>query len=265
MKEVVVLVGAGSIGQAIARRVGAGKHVVLGDLKLEAAQAAAKIFEDAGFDTSAVAVDISERESVLKLVEHAQSFGAVKNFICAAGVSPSQAPVEKILRVDLYGTAVLLEEFGKVIADGGSGVVISSQSGHRLGALTEEQNFQLATTPTEELLDLPFIKAITDSLKAYQYSKRCNSLRVAGQATPWGKRGATINSISPGIIITRTARRRLSQYVEVFARRQSRYSRRSGRSGGILDEQSRTVHQRRGLPYRRRHYRFLLVWRFAIP
>ena len=202
MKEVVVLVGTGSIGQAIARRVSAGKHVVLGDLKLEAALSAAKIFEGAGFKTSAVAVDISERESILKLVEHAQQFGAVKNLICAAGVSPSQASVEKILQVDLYGTAVLLEEFGKIIADGGSGVIISSQSGHRLGALTEEQNFQLAMTPTEELLNLPFLRAISDTLKAYQYSKRCNVLRVAGQATPWGKRGATINSISPGIIIT---------------------------------------------------------------
>ena len=202
MKDVAVLVGAGSIGQAIARRVGAGKKIILGDLKLEAAEATAKIFDDAGFETSAVAVDISKRESILNLVEHAKNFGAIKNLICAAGVSPSQAPVEKILQVDLYGTAVLLEEFGKIISDGGSGVIISSQSGHRLGALTEEQNFQLATTPTEELLDLPFLKAITDTLKAYQFSKRCNVLRVAGQATPWGKRGATINSISPGIIIT---------------------------------------------------------------
>ena len=202
MKDVVVLVGSGSIGQAIARRVGAGKHVVLGDLKLEAANVAADILENAGFETSTVAVDISSRDSILNLVEHAQGFGNVKNLINAAGVSPSQAPVAAILKVDLYGTAVLLEEFGKVIADGGSGIIISSQSGHRLGALTEEQNFQLATAPTEELLDLPFIKEITDTLKAYQYSKRCNVLRVAGQAAPWGKRGATVNSISPGIIIT---------------------------------------------------------------
>ena len=202
MKEVAVLVGSGSIGQAIARRVGAGKHVVLGDLKLEAAEAAAKILSDAGFETSAVAVDISSRESILNLVEHAQKFGAVKNLINAAGVSPSQAPVEMILKVDLYGTAVLLEEFGKIIADGGSGVIISSQSGHRLHALTEEENFQLATTPTEKLLELDFIKAINDTLKAYQYAKRGNCLRVMFEATNWGKRGATINAISPGIIIT---------------------------------------------------------------
>ena len=202
MKEVAVLVGSGSIGQAIIRRVGAGKHVVLGDLKVEAAEAAAKILSDAGFEVSTVAVDISSRESILNLIEHAKSFGEVKNFVNAAGVSPSQAPVELILKVDLYGTAVLLEEFGKIISDGGSGVIISSQSGHRLHALTEEQNFQLATTPTEKLLEIDFLKEITDTLKAYQYSKRCNVLRVMYEATNWAKRGATINSISPGIIIT---------------------------------------------------------------
>ena len=202
MKDVAVLVGSGSIGQAIVRRIGAGKHVVLGDLKIDAANTAAKILEDAGFEISTIAVDISSRESILNLVEHAKSFGAVKNVICAAGVSPSQAPVSAILKVDLYGTAVLLEEFGKIISDGGSGVIISSQSGHRLGALTEEQNFQLATSPTEKLLELDFIKEITDTLKAYQYSKRCNVLRVMYEATRWGKRNATVNSISPGIIIT---------------------------------------------------------------
>ncbi|MBR1438288.1 MAG: SDR family oxidoreductase [Synergistaceae bacterium] len=201
-KEVSVLLGTGSIGQAIARRVGAGKHIVLADLRIENAEKAAKILEDAGFETSTIAVNLGSRDDILKLVEHAVSFGAVKNLINAAGVSPSQASVNDILRVDLYGTAVLLEEFGKVIADGGSGVVISSQSGHRLGALSEEQNTQLAASPAEELLSLPFIKAITDTLKAYQYSKRCNVLRVMYEATRWGKRGATINSISPGIIIT---------------------------------------------------------------
>ena len=201
-KSVVVLVGSGSIGQAIARRVGAGRHVVLADLRLEAAQGAAKILEDAGFETSAVAADLSSRESLLALIDHARSFGPIANVINAAGVSPSQAPVETILKVDLYGTSVLLEEFGKVIAEGGSGVVISSQSGHRLPALPEEQNAALATAPTEELLALPFLASITDTLKAYQYSKRCNVLRVAGEACKWARRGATVNSISPGIIIT---------------------------------------------------------------
>lgn len=201
-KEVVVLVGSGQIGQAIARRVGAGRHIVLADLKQEHAGQVAKVLEDAGFETSTLAVDISSRQSIIELIEHAKQFGAIKYLIDAAGVSPSQAPVSQILKVDLYGTAVLLEEFGKVIAAGGSGIIISSQSGHRLGALTPEENEQLATTPTEELLDLPFLREITDTLKAYQYSKRCNVLRVMYEATRWGHRGATVNSISPGIIIT---------------------------------------------------------------
>lgn len=201
-KDVVVLVGTGSIGQAIARRIGAGKHVVLADLHQKNAEAAGKILVDAGFEVSTISVDISSRESIIKLIEHAQHFGAITNLVNAAGVSPSQAPVEVILKVDLYGTAVLLEEFGKVIAEGGSGIIISSQSGHRLGALSEEENRLLATTPTDELLKLSFIKEISDTLKAYQYSKRCNGLRVMYEATNWGKRGATVNSISPGVIIT---------------------------------------------------------------
>ncbi|MBQ7170540.1 MAG: SDR family oxidoreductase [Synergistaceae bacterium] len=201
-KEVAVLLGTGSIGQAIIRRVGAGKHVVLADLRQESADKAAKILEDAGFETSTIAVNLGSKDDILRLAEHAQKFGPVKYLVNAAGVSPSQASVQDILRVDLYGTAVLLEEFGKIVADGGSGIVISSQSGHRLGALTEEQNSQLATSPVEELMSLPFITAITDTLKAYQYSKRCNVLRVMYEATRWGKRGATVNSISPGIIIT---------------------------------------------------------------
>ena len=202
MKDVVVVVGAGGIGQTIARRVGAGRHVVLADLRPEAAQAAAKILDDAGFETSAVQTDLASRESILSLIEHAQEFGPVKNLVNAAGVSPSQAPVETILKVDLYGTSILLEEFGKVITEGGSGIVVSSQSGHRLHALAEEENAALATAPTEELLKLPFIASIADTLKAYQYSKRCNVLRVAGESCKWAKRGATLNSISPGIIIT---------------------------------------------------------------
>ena len=201
-KKTAVLIGAGSIGQAIVRRIGAGKHVVLADLRMEAAEAAAKTMEDAGFETSVTTADLSSRESILSLIEHARQFGEITNLVNAAGVSPSQASVKTILKVDLYGTSVLLEEFGKVIADGGSGVVISSQSGHRLHALTEEENTALATAPTEDLLSLPFIASITDTLKAYQYSKRCNVLRVMAEAVKWGKRGATLNSISPGIIMT---------------------------------------------------------------
>ncbi len=202
MKQVVVLVGAGSIGVAIARRVAAGKHLVLADYSLANAQAAAQTLENAGFACSTQQCDLGSKEVILKLVEYATSQGDVTNLINAAGVSPSQAPVERILQVDLYGTSVLLEEFGKVIAPGGSGVVISSQSGHRLPALPQEQNDALAMTPADELLELPFLRDISDTLKAYQYSKRCNVLRVMAEATRWGKRDATINSISPGIIIT---------------------------------------------------------------
>ncbi len=202
IKNTTVLVGAGSIGQAIIRRVSAGKHIVLADYSEENAKRAAKTLEDAGFECSTIKCDLGSKEDILKLVEFATCKGEVTNVVNAAGVSPSQAPVEEILRVDLYGTSVLLEEFGRIIAHGGSGVVISSQSGHRLPALPQQQNDALAMTPADELLQLPFLRDITDTLKAYQYSKRCNVLRVMAEATRWGKRDATINSISPGIIIT---------------------------------------------------------------
>ena len=201
-KKISVLVGAGSIGLAIIRRVSAGKHIVLADYSMKNAQKAARTLEDAGFECSTIQCDLGSKEDIVRLVEIATSKGDVVNLVNAAGVSPSQAPVEEILRVDLYGTSVLLEEFGMVIAEGGSGIVISSQSGHRLPALPEEQNEALATTPVDKLLELPFLKDINDTLKAYQYSKRCNVLRVMYEATRWGKRGATVNSISPGIIIT---------------------------------------------------------------
>ncbi len=202
MKQVVVLVGAGSIGIAIARRVSAGKRLVIADYSFENAKLAAQMLENAGFECTPVEADLGSKESILGLVNKATALGEVVNLINAAGVSPSQAPVERILQVDLYGTSVLLDEFGKVIAEGGSGVIISSQSGHRLPALPHEQNEALATTTTDKLLELPFLKEINDTLKAYQYSKRCNVLRVMYEATRWGRRGATINSISPGIIIT---------------------------------------------------------------
>ena len=201
-KQISVLIGAGSIGQAIIRRVSAGKHVVSADYSLENAQRAARTLEDAGYECSTIKCDLGSKADILALVEFATNKGEVKYLVNAAGVSPSQAPVEEILRVDLYGTSVLLEEFGKVIAEGGSGIIISSQSGHRLPALPQEQNDALAMTPCDELLGLAFIKEIDDTLKAYQYSKRCNVLRVMYEATRWGRRGATINSISPGIIIT---------------------------------------------------------------
>ena len=211
-RNVTVVIGAGSIGQAIARRVSAGKHVVLADLRQENADTAAKVLLDAGFEVTTAVVDVSSRESVQALVKLATTIGEVCAVIHAAGVSPSQAPVSTILRVDLYGTALVLEVFGNVIAEGGSAVVIASQSGHRLPALTPEQNKALATTPVEELLALPMLQAeqVSDPLHAYQISKRGNSLRVMAEAVRWGKRGARVNTISPGIIFTPLARDELS-------------------------------------------------------
>jgi NAD(P)-dependent dehydrogenase (short-subunit alcohol dehydrogenase family) len=212
MGEVIVVIGAGQIGQAIARRVSAGKHVLLADLHQGYAEAAADVLADAGFDVSTEAVDVSSRESVHALAQSAVVFGDVAGVIHAAGVSPSQATPEVILAVDLYGTALVLEEFGNIIAPGGSAVVIASQSGHRLGALTAQQDAALATTPADELLALPMLAPgqITDSLHAYQLAKRGNALRVMAEAVRWGKRSARVNTISPGIIITPLARDELT-------------------------------------------------------
>jgi len=212
MTSVVVVIGAGSIGQAVARRVSAGKHVLLADLRQENADAAAKVLSEAGFEVSTAIVDVSSRDSVHALVERAKAIGEVTGVIHAAGVSPTQASAATILKVDLYGTALVLEEFGNVVAAGGAGVVIASQSGHRLPTLTGEQNKALATTPANELLALAMLQPdqVTDPLHAYQISKRGNSLRVMAEAVRWGKRGARVNTISPGIIMTPLAKDELS-------------------------------------------------------
>ena len=204
MKDVVLWTGAGQIGMAIARRVGFGKKIIVGDKNLENAKTIARIMTEAGFDIEPVECDISSRESILNLIKKGQEYGEISTLINSAGVSPSQAPIEVILKVDLYGTAVLLEEVGKVIKYGGRGVTISSQSGHRMPALTPEIDERLATTPTEELLNLEVLKPenIKDTLHAYQMAKRCNVKRVMAESVKWGKHGARLNSISPGIIVT---------------------------------------------------------------
>lgn len=204
MKNVMILTGAGQIGMAIARRMGYGKKIFIGDKKMENARTISGIMNEAGFDTEALEMDLSSRESIRNLIAEAQKAGPITMLVNAAGVSPSQAPIEAILKVDLYGTAVLLEEVGKVIAPGGVGVTISSQSGHRMPALTPEEDEQLACTPTEELLKLDFLQPenIRDTLHAYQLAKRCNEKRVMAESVKWGEKGARINSISPGIIVT---------------------------------------------------------------
>ena len=203
-KDVMILTGAGQIGMAIARRMGYGKKIVIGDKNPDNAQAVAKIMNDAGYDADAVEMDLSSRESIKNLIAKAQEYGDITMLVNAAGVSPSQAPVEAILKVDLYGTAVLLEEVGKVIREGGVGVTISSQSGHRMPALTPEEDEQLACAPAEELLKLDILQPenIRDTLHAYQMAKRCNEKRVMAESVKWGEKGARINSISPGIIVT---------------------------------------------------------------
>lgn len=203
-KDVMILVGAGQIGMAIARRVGYGKKIVIGDKKIENANDIAKIMNDAGYDVYAMEMDLSSRESILNIIAKAKEYGDITMLVNAAGVSPSQASIETILKVDLYGTAVLLEEVGKVIAKGGVGVTISSQSGRRMPQLTQEEDFLLATTPTEDLLNLEILneKNIKDTLHAYQMAKRCNEKRVMAEAVKWGERGARINDIAPGIIVT---------------------------------------------------------------
>ena len=203
-KPVLLLMGAGQIGLAITRRVAQDMKVVVGDKREANASAGAKLLTDAGFDAVATVADLSSRESIRDFIALGQTFGEIKMLVNAAGVSPSQASIETVLKVDLYGTAVLLEEVGRVIARGGAGITVSSQSGYRMKQLTPEEDALLATTPAEELLKLPMLAsgAIRDTLHAYQMAKRCNVKRVMAEAVKWGERGARINSVSPGIIVT---------------------------------------------------------------
>ena len=203
-KEVMIVVGARQILLAIARRMGYGKQILLGDKSEGNAKAIGKVLEEAGFDVTTTVMDLSDRASIQAMVKKATSMGPVKYLVNGAGVSPSQASIETILKVDLYGTAVLLEEVGKVIEEGGAGIVISSQSGFRMKQLTPEEDRQLALTPTEELLDLPLLaeENIETTLQAYQLAKRCNEKRVMGESVKWGARGARLNDIAPGIIVT---------------------------------------------------------------
>jgi NAD(P)-dependent dehydrogenase (short-subunit alcohol dehydrogenase family) len=203
-KNVMLWAGAGQIGMAIARRMGYGMKIIVGDKNLENAQSIAKIMNNAGFDVVPMQMDLSSREDIRSLIAEGQKYGDIKILVNAAGVSPSQAPIETILKVDLYGTAVLLEEVGKVICKGGVGITVSSQSGFRMPALTAEQDKQLACTPTEQLLKLDILQPenIRDTLHAYQLAKRCNEKRVMAQSVEWGKRGARLNAVAPGIIVT---------------------------------------------------------------
>lgn len=204
MKDVMIVTGAGQISMAIARRIGYGKKIIMGDKRIENAKTIAEVMNNAGFDVVPFELDLSSRESIFNMIDEAKKYGPITMLVNGAGVSPSQAPIEAILNVDLYGTAVLLEEVGKVIEPGGVGVTISSQSGFRMKQLTPKEDEQLACTPTEELLNLDLLKVenIQDTLHAYQLAKRCNEKRVMAQSVKWGEKGARINAIAPGIVVT---------------------------------------------------------------
>lgn len=204
MKDVMIVTGAGQISMAIARRMGYGKKIIMADINIDNAHEIARIMNEAGFDVVAVEMDLSSRESILKMIAEAKKYGPITMLVNGAGVSPSQAPIETILNVDLYGTAVLLEEVGKVIEPGGVGVTISSQSGFRMKQLTPKEDEQLACIPTEELLNIDLLKVenIKDTLHAYQLAKRCNEKRVMAESVKWGEKNARINAIAPGIVVT---------------------------------------------------------------
>ena len=204
MKDVMIVTGAGQISMAIARRIGYGKKIIMGDKRIENAKTIAEVMNNAGFDVVPFEMDLSSRESIFNMIDEAKKYGPITMLVNGAGVSPSQAPIEAILNVDLYGTAVLLEEVGKVIEPGGMGVTISSQSGFRMKQLTPKEDEQLACTPTEELLNLDLLKVenIQDTLHAYQLAKRCNEKRVMAESVKWGEKGARINAIAPGIVVT---------------------------------------------------------------
>lgn len=211
-KQIVVVIGAGGIGIAIARRQGFGRHILLADVNERLLATAAKELENASYKVSTAEVDVSSRGSVRALADAAAARGPVMQVINTAGLSPNMAPPERILAVDLYGSALVFEEFGRVIVEGGAGLVISSMAGHMSSPLPPEENQALAFTPADELLKLPFLgpEAVANSGIAYILSKRANQLRVQAESIRWAKRGARVNSISPGIVATPLARHELA-------------------------------------------------------
>jgi NAD(P)-dependent dehydrogenase (short-subunit alcohol dehydrogenase family) len=200
---VVVVTGAGGMGTASARRLGGAATVVLADVNEQALETEMRALIASGFDVVGHVVDVSNRESVEALAANAAARGSVRALVHTAGLSPVQAPVDAIMRVDLLGTALVLDAFGAVISPGGAGVCISSMAG-TMTRLDPDFELRLATTPTDELLDLPELApgAVTDPGTAYGIAKRANQVRVRAASRAWGQRGARVNSISPGVIST---------------------------------------------------------------
>lgn len=219
-REVLVVIGAGGMGRAIARRLGPGRGVVLADFDEGTLGAATRSLEGDGFDVTAHRVDVSSRDQVVALAEAAAARGRVAQVAHTAGLSPVQAPAEAILRVDLLGAAIVLEEFGRVVAGGGAGVVVASMAAQLAASLSTEEEAALARTPADELLALPFARpdAVADPGLAYALAKRANQLRVQAASVPWGERGARVNSVSPGVIATSMGRQELGSDSGPFMR-----------------------------------------------
>ena len=214
-RDIVVVIGSGGIGLAIARRQGFGKAVLLADFNEKILQAAAEDMRGAGYIVETQVVDVASRGSVMALADRAASLGNVMQVVNTAGLSPNMAPPAKVLQVDLYGAAVVFEEFGRVVASGGAGLIISSMAGHMMRPLPEDQEQALAFAPADTLLDLSFLKgdAVPNSLVAYMIAKRANHLRVQAASVSWGERGARVNSISPGIVVTPLAQHELNSEI----------------------------------------------------
>jgi len=210
--DVLAIIGVGGMGVAVARRMGAGRVVVLGDVNAAQVDTVAGQLTDDGHHVVTGRVDVTSRESVTEFARLAVASGRVSSVVHTAGLSPQQASAEVVLAVDLLGVALTLEVFGDVIERGGAGVVISSMAGHFQPPIPQDVEQQLARTPADELLALPACspEAITSSEAAYPFAKRANQLRVAAAASQWGRRGARINSISPGVISTAMGRRELA-------------------------------------------------------
>lgn len=214
-QDVVVIIGAGGIGAAIARRQGFGKTVLLADWNADVLANAAEALRDASYRVETRQVDVSSRASVAALADAAAALGRVTQVVNTAGLSPNMASVDRVLAVDLYGTAVVFEAFGRVIAPGGAGLVISSMAGHMAPPLSAEVEQALAFTPADELLALPCLsaEAVPDAMIGYIIAKRANFLRVQAEAIRWGERGARVNAISPGIVATPLARHEMASPV----------------------------------------------------
>jgi NAD(P)-dependent dehydrogenase (short-subunit alcohol dehydrogenase family) len=212
-REVLTVIGVGGMGQAIARRLGAGKTVLLADYNEQTLASVSASLSADGHHVESRSVDVASPESVRTLAEHAASLGEVTQLAHTAGLSPSQAPAAAILAVDLLGTALVLQEFGNVVAPGGAGVVIASMAGHMFPPLPAEQERALAHNPPGELLQLDFISGVTDPNFAYPIAKQANHIRVRAASAQWGRRGARINSISPGIISTPMGQQELASPV----------------------------------------------------